>query len=143
MEEGRRGGGSEGVEERRKAGREDRLWTTRTDGRPNGTSAGQGERAEQDQYNKRSRRVFRGCATGTIQLSYALHAHHGTRFLDNPPNQVNNNKSNRAMVRFSGAREKGVTAFVGCFGVSQEVTMGGVLIILHGASHGENPHAGV
>ena len=60
------------------------------------------------------------------KLTRVLHAHRGTKLLEDLQNQANNT-SKRAMVRFRGTREKGAMAFVECLGVSQGDTMEGSL----------------
>ena len=60
------------------------------------------------------------------KLSRALHAHRGKKPLQDPQTQ-DNAAMERAMVRFRGALEKGVMAFVECLGFSQEDTMEGPL----------------
>ena len=60
------------------------------------------------------------------KLSRALHAHRGKKLLQDLQTQESA-PIKRAMVRFRGAREKSVMAFVECLGVSQEDTMEGPL----------------
>ena len=60
------------------------------------------------------------------KLSRALHAHRGKKLLQDLQTQESA-MTNRAMVRFRGAREKGAMAFVECLGFSQEDTMEGPL----------------
>ena len=60
------------------------------------------------------------------KLSRALHAHRGKKLLQDLQTQESA-ATKRAMVRFRGAREKGVMAFVECLGFSQEDTMEGPL----------------
>ena len=61
-----------------------------------------------------------------IELSRALHAHRGKKFLQDLQTQESA-AMKRAMVRFRGAREKGAMVFVECLGFSQEDTMEGPL----------------
>ena len=56
------------------------------------------------------------------KLSCALHAHRGKKLLQNLQH-LESAAMKRAMVGFSGAREKGTMAFVECLGVSQEDMM--------------------
>ena len=58
------------------------------------------------------------------KLSRALHANRGKKLLQDLQTQESA-VMKRAMVRFRGAREKGVIAFVECPRVSQEDTMEG------------------
>ena len=58
------------------------------------------------------------------KFSRALHAHRGKKLLQVLQN-LKNTVTKRALVRFRGAREKGVIAFVECLGVSQEGTIEG------------------
>ena len=60
------------------------------------------------------------------KLSRALHAHRGKKLQQDLQTQESAAKK-RAMVRFSGAREKGAMAFVEYLGFSQEDTMEGPL----------------
>ena len=60
------------------------------------------------------------------RLSRALHAHHGIKLLTDLRNQ-DGNTPRRVMMRFRGAWEKGVMAFVECQGISQEEIMEGCL----------------
>ena len=60
------------------------------------------------------------------KLSRALHAHRGKKLLQDLQTQESA-ATKRAMVRFTGAREKGAMAFVECLGLSQEDTMEGPL----------------
>ena len=60
------------------------------------------------------------------KLSRALHAHRGKKLLQDLQAQESV-PMKRVMVRFRGAREKGVLAFVECLGVSQEDTIEGPL----------------
>ena len=56
------------------------------------------------------------------KLSRALHAHRGKKLLQDLQTQESA-ATKRAMVRFTGAREKGDMAFVEYLGFSQEDTM--------------------
>ena len=58
------------------------------------------------------------------KLSRALNAHREKKFLQEFLN-LESTVSKRAMVRFRGAREKSLMAFVECLGVSQEDTLEG------------------
>ena len=60
------------------------------------------------------------------KLSRALHAHRGKKLLQDLQTQESA-ATNRAMVTFRGAREKGAMAFVECLGFSQEDAMEGPL----------------
>ena len=60
------------------------------------------------------------------KLSRALHAHRGKKFLQDLQTQESA-ATKRAMIRFGGAQEKGVMAFVECLGFSQEDTIEGPL----------------
>ena len=51
------------------------------------------------------------------KLSHALHAHRGKKLLQDLQTQESA-ATNRAVVRFRGAREKGAMAFVECLGFS-------------------------
>ena len=97
------------------------CWTART------MEGSVGDPVELSQTN----RGVGGVCVGVVprvqsKLSRALHAHRGKKLLQNLQTQ-GSAPMKRSMVRFRGAREKGVMSFVECLGVSQEDTMEGPL----------------